>query len=66
MQPAALSPDRRRPDVDRMRRETFDVVVIGGGVTGAGIALDATSRGLSVALVEQRDVAAGTSSRSSS
>ena len=46
-------------------RETFDIAVIGGGVTGAGAALDAATRGLSVALVEQRDWAAGTSSRSS-
>ena len=45
--------------------ETFDVVVIGGGITGAGIARDAAMRGLSVALVEARDFAAGTSSRSS-
>lgn len=43
---------------------TYDVVVIGGGVTGAGVALDAVSRGLSVALVEARDLASGTSSRS--
>ncbi|MDQ3787514.1 MAG: FAD-dependent oxidoreductase, partial [Actinomycetota bacterium] len=43
----------------------FDVLVVGGGVTGAGAALDAASRGLSVALVEARDWAAGTSSRSS-
>ncbi len=48
-----------------MRRESFDVVVIGGGVTACGVALDAVSRGLSVALVEQRDYASGTSSRSS-
>lgn len=48
-----------------MRTETFDVLVIGGGVTGTGIALDAATRGLSVALVEQRDFASGTSSRSS-
>ncbi len=48
-----------------MRTEQFDVLVIGGGVTGAGAALDAASRGLSVALVEARDFAAGTSSRSS-
>ena len=65
MQPVALSPDRRRADRDRLRRETFDLVIIGGGVTGAGIALDAATRGLSVALIEQRDLAAGTSSRSS-
>ncbi len=48
-----------------MSNEVFDVVVIGGGVTGAGTALDAATRGLSVALVEQRDYASGTSSRSS-
>jgi glycerol-3-phosphate dehydrogenase len=45
--------------------QQFDVVVIGGGVTGAGTALDAATRGLSVALVEARDLASGTSSRSS-
>jgi glycerol-3-phosphate dehydrogenase len=49
----------------RLTRGEFDVVVIGGGVTGAGAALDAATRGLSVALVEARDFAAGTSSRSS-
>ncbi|WP_233628574.1 glycerol-3-phosphate dehydrogenase/oxidase [Saccharopolyspora sp. HNM0986] len=48
-----------------MSSEDFDVVVIGGGVTGAGTALDAATRGLRVALVEARDLAAGTSSRSS-
>ncbi len=48
-----------------MRHERFDLLVVGGGITGAGIALDAASRGLSVALVEARDLAAGTSSRSS-
>ena len=45
--------------------ERFDVVVIGGGITGAGVALDAASRGYSVALVERDDYAIGTSSRSS-
>ncbi len=65
MEPIALSPDRRAADLARMREETFDILVIGGGVTGAGIALDAATRGLTVALVEQRDFAAGTSSRSS-
>jgi glycerol-3-phosphate dehydrogenase len=45
--------------------EQFDVVVIGGGITGAGVALDAASRGYSVALVEKDDYASGTSSRSS-
>src|SRR4051812_11551151 len=45
--------------------EHFDVVVVGGGITGAGVALDAATRGYSVALMEKRDFAAGTSSRSS-
>ncbi|HXJ24930.1 MAG TPA: glycerol-3-phosphate dehydrogenase/oxidase [Streptosporangiaceae bacterium] len=49
----------------RLATERFDVLVIGGGVTGAGTALDAASRGLRVALVEARDLASGTSSRSS-
>ncbi|WP_207369375.1 glycerol-3-phosphate dehydrogenase/oxidase [Heyndrickxia coagulans] len=47
-----------------MKNKTFDLLVIGGGITGAGIALDAVSRGMSVALVEMQDFAAGTSSRS--
>jgi glycerol-3-phosphate dehydrogenase len=48
-----------------LSERTFDVVVIGGGITGAGVALDAATRGYSVALVERTDYAAGTSSRSS-
>ncbi|HEU0018869.1 MAG TPA: glycerol-3-phosphate dehydrogenase/oxidase [Thermoleophilaceae bacterium] len=48
-----------------LQRDEFDVVVIGGGITGAGVALDAASRGYSVALVERHDYAEGTSSRSS-
>jgi glycerol-3-phosphate dehydrogenase len=48
-----------------MGRDRFDLVVIGGGITGAGVALDAASRGYSVALVERDDYASGTSSRSS-
>jgi len=48
-----------------MERDEFDVVVIGGGITGAGVALDAASRGYSVALVEKADYSSGTSSRSS-
>jgi glycerol-3-phosphate dehydrogenase len=48
-----------------LEREEFDVVVIGGGITGAGVALDAASRGYTVALVEKADYASGTSSRSS-
>jgi glycerol-3-phosphate dehydrogenase len=60
-----LGPEQRKRSIERMATEEFDVVVIGGGATGAGCALDAASRGLSVALVEARDYAAGTSSRSS-
>ncbi|MFD2090390.1 glycerol-3-phosphate dehydrogenase/oxidase [Blastococcus deserti] len=60
-----LSPERRRADRARLAEEVVDVLVIGGGVTGAGAALDAASRGLSVGLLEARDWAAGTSSRSS-
>lgn len=63
--PARLDTTHRRDSLARMAAETFDVVVVGGGVTGAGVALDAVTRGLSVALVEARDYAAGTSSRSS-
>ena len=63
--PIGLNPDQRAHDLERMKSESFDVVVIGAGVTGAGTALDAATRGLSVALVEQRDYASGTSSRSS-
>ena len=48
-----------------LEREEFDLIVVGGGITGAGVALDAASRGYSVALVEKADFAAGTSSRSS-
>jgi glycerol-3-phosphate dehydrogenase len=60
-----LSPARRRADRARLENEVVDVLVVGGGVTGAGAALDAASRGLSVGLLEARDWAAGTSSRSS-
>ncbi|MGE4428885.1 MAG: glycerol-3-phosphate dehydrogenase/oxidase [Solirubrobacteraceae bacterium] len=48
-----------------LAEDTFDVVVVGGGITGAGVALDAASRGYSVALVERADYSSGTSSRSS-
>ncbi len=61
---AVLSPSTRTSTLSRMEGTEYDVLVIGGGVTGAGTALDAASRGLSVALVEMRDWAAGTSSRS--
>ena len=57
--------DARSRQLQRLGDELFDVLVVGGGVTGCGVALDAASRGLSVALIEKRDFAAGTSSRSS-
>src|SRR3954470_11861891 len=60
-----LNPEQREAALERMANEVFDVVVIGGGATGAGAALDAATRGLSTALVEARDFASGTSSRSS-
>ncbi len=62
---SALNPEQRSEDLESLQRDEFDIVVIGGGVTGAGIALDAASRGLSVALVEASDLASGSSSRSS-
>ena len=55
----------RERAIEALAGEQFDVVVIGGGITGAGVALDAASRGYSVALVEKADFASGTSSRSS-
>ena len=65
-EPSRLGPEQRQVALDAMpRQERFDVIVIGGGVVGAGAALDAATRGLSVALFEARDWAAGTSSRSS-
>src|SRR5690625_2481607 len=48
----------------QLKKEPLDVLVIGGGITGAGIALDATKRGLQTGLIEMQDFAAGTSSRS--
>jgi glycerol-3-phosphate dehydrogenase len=55
----------RADALSALEREEFDLVVVGGGITGAGVALDAASRGYSVALLERSDYAAGTSSRSS-
>jgi len=60
-----LNPDQRDAALKSLATNTFDVLVIGGGVTGVGAALDAASRGLKVALVEASDLASGTSSRSS-
>ncbi len=55
----------RTANLRRLSEERFDLLVIGGGITGAGVALDAATRGLKVALVERNDWAAGTSSKSS-
>jgi glycerol-3-phosphate dehydrogenase len=65
MKPASLGPAYREQAVRDLADREYDVLVVGGGVVGAGAALDAVSRGLSVALVEAVDWAAGTSSRSS-
>lgn len=62
---ARLGPEERTTALARMAAQELDVVVIGGGVVGAGVALDAATRGLSVGVVEARDFASGTSSRSS-
>src|SRR5438552_12105746 len=51
--------------VDALREDSFDVLVLGGGITGAGVALDAALRGLRVALIDKGDFASGTSSVSS-
>jgi glycerol-3-phosphate dehydrogenase len=55
----------RQTMLQRLAEETFDIVVVGGGITGVGVALDAASRGLRTALVERDDFASGTSSKSS-
>ncbi|MGI2327155.1 glycerol-3-phosphate dehydrogenase/oxidase [Planococcus sp. YIM B11945] len=59
-----FSAKQRAQQIGHLSHHEFDVVVIGGGITGAGIALDAVSRGMSVALIDMQDFAAGTSSRS--
>ena len=66
--PSALSPEARIRALGTLSTggtDELDVLVVGGGVVGAGVALDAVTRGLSTGLVEQRDLASGTSSRSS-
>lgn len=65
MTATSLNARRRTADLEAVQHEIVDVLVIGGGVTGAGVALDAASRGLSVALVEAHDLAFGTSRWSS-
>src|SRR6187399_1170342 len=66
--PSALSPEARIRALGTLSTagsDELDVLVVGGGVVGAGVALDAVTRGLSTGLLEQRDLASGTSSRSS-
>ena len=60
-----LDPQQHRDAINALLTEKFDVLVLGGGITGVGAALDAASRGLRVALIEPHDLASGTSSRSS-
>ena len=55
----------RGADLEQLERETWDLLIVGGGIVGCGALLDAASRGLRAALIEQDDVAVGTSSRSS-
>ncbi|QCT74729.1 glycerol-3-phosphate dehydrogenase/oxidase [Macrococcoides canis] len=59
-----LSSLNRNQTLNKMKEEYYDIIVIGGGITGAGIAFDAAQRGMKVALVEMQDFASGTSSRS--
>ncbi|MEY2415206.1 MAG: glycerol-3-phosphate dehydrogenase, partial [Ilumatobacteraceae bacterium] len=59
------TPFRRSDMLERLGAEEFDLLVIGGGITGTGVALDAAARGLRTALVERDDFASGTSSKSS-
>jgi glycerol-3-phosphate dehydrogenase len=61
----AADPPWRADALEALADERFDVLIVGGGIVGAGALLDATSRGLRAALVEQRDIASGTSGRSS-
>src|SRR4051794_5958758 len=65
MNNAPRTPFDRDAGLTRLADEPFDLLVVGGGITGAGVALDAASRGLRTALVEARDFASGTSSKSS-
>ncbi|MDT7653866.1 MAG: glycerol-3-phosphate dehydrogenase, partial [Pseudonocardiales bacterium] len=65
MRSVALSPQAREAALAAMGSTELDILVVGGGVVGSGAALDAVTRGLTVGLVEARDFASGTSSRSS-
>jgi len=61
---SSLSTFNRESTIEKLSSRTYDLLVIGGGITGAGIALDAASRGMKAALVEKNDFASGTSSKS--
>lgn len=61
----SFSPSDRIQNIEKLKTEEFDLLIIGGGINGAGVARDACMRGMKVALVEARDFASGTSSRSS-
>src|SRR3954463_1068703 len=63
--PSRLGPAERAAAIAALKDTELDILVVGGGVVGAGVALDAATRGLSVGLLEARDFASGTSSRSS-
>lgn len=65
MDTVALNTAHRQASLGAMTNQTLDLLVVGGGIVGTGCALDAATRGLAVGLVEARDIAAGTSSRSS-
>ncbi|MCX6507899.1 MAG: glycerol-3-phosphate dehydrogenase/oxidase [Actinobacteria bacterium] len=60
-----MNPFNRATAIGRLKEESFDTIVIGAGMTGAGVALDAAQRGLKTALIEASDIASGTSSKSS-
>ncbi len=62
---ASFAASERPATIERMANTAYDVVVVGGGITGCGVALDAASRGMKVALIERNDLASGTSSKSS-
>ena len=64
LEPPSWRPPPREELISRLESEEYDVLVIGGGATGSGVALDAATRGLRVAMVEKNDFASGTSSRS--
>jgi glycerol-3-phosphate dehydrogenase len=61
---STFSSEQRSHDLDTINQQEFDLLIIGGGITGAGIALDAQTRGINTVLIEMQDFAAGTSSRS--